>query len=171
MVKNPEKTDRRIFITGLSGSGKTTLANCIAAKTDLPVTHLDDIQTTASEESYASAVLAAIQESEWIIEGLPGELMNPLCSRATLVLLLDISPMHCRFRIVKRVISRFVSRAETSTNVKQYPTIRFKNLPSFVKYLKSICLQADFSGLPVHKTAVFQTSKHLRKFLIQKRWC
>lgn len=170
MFESSEKAVMRIFITGLSGSGKTTLANRIAAKTELPVIHLDDVQMSFPEEGYASAVLAAMQAPEWIIEGLPGKMAGPICERATLVLLLDISPMRCRFRIAKRVISRFLSGTGNLSDAKRHPPIRLSNIPSFVKYLKSIRLHGDFSGLPVYKTVIFQTSKHLREFLLQKRW-
>ena len=166
-----KRTAMRIFITGLSGSGKTTLANRIAKRTGLPVIHLDDVQAAFPEERYAPAVLAVMQEPEWIIEGLPGRMMSPLCNRATLVLLLDIPSVRCRFRIIKRVISRFLSEIEKVSDAKQHPPIRITNFPSFVKYLKSICLQGDFSGLPVYKTVALQTNRQLREFLLQKGWC
>ena len=68
--------------------------------------------------------------------------MSPLCNRATLVLLLDIPSVRCRFRIIKRVISRFLSEIEKVSDAKQHPPIRITNFPSFVKYLKSIVCKA-----------------------------
>lgn len=171
MVEPFEMATKRIFITGLSGSGKTTLANRIAAKTESPVIHLDDVQAASPEEGYASAVLAAMQAPEWIIEGLPGKMMNPICDQATLVLLLDTPPLRCRLRIVKRVISRLFPGAGNSSDAKRHPSIRLANFPSFVKYLKSIRVHGDFSSLPAYKTIAFKTNKHLHKFLLAKRWC
>lgn len=98
-------------------------------------------------------------------------MMSPLCNRATLVLLLDIPSVRCRFRIIKRVISRLLSEIEKVSDAKQHPPIRITNFPSFVKYLKSICLQGDFYGLPVYKTVALQTNRQLREFLLQKGWC
>ena len=70
--------------------------------------------------------------------------MSPLCNRATLVLLLDIPSVRCRFRIIKRVISRFLSEIEKVSDAKQHPPIstvcqcikrlRFKQTGSSVNF-------------------------------------
>ena len=44
----------RILILGCPGSGKSTLARALAARTGLPLVHLDNIYTQASQDKTLS---------------------------------------------------------------------------------------------------------------------
>jgi hypothetical protein len=111
----------RIHITGGPGSGKTTLAMRLAAATDLPVHHLDDIARVGGGEgalrSTAERVqsMAAILASDgWITEGVHLDWTAPLMERAEVIVWLDhVSSPRAAWRMLRRFVSGAVSELRT----------------------------------------------------------
>lgn len=72
MSKGP--IGNRILILGCPGSGKSTFARRLAARTGLPVVHLDNIWWRAdgihiSREDFDRALADLLQGEEWILDG------------------------------------------------------------------------------------------------------
>lgn len=98
---------RRIVVTGLAGSGKSTLAVALAARTGLPVSHLDLafwkpgwVAPSATEwREKQSVVLAG---DEWIADGNYHETLDLRIERAETVVVLDMPWWLCSARALRR---------------------------------------------------------------------
>ncbi|WP_340620958.1 AAA family ATPase [Xenorhabdus siamensis] len=101
----------RICIMGPSNSGKSTLANAISTKCNLKVIHLDQLfhlpNTNWQErtvEEFISLHDMAIKEESWIIDGNYTRCLPQRLSRATGIILLDISMPSSLLRYVNRTL-------------------------------------------------------------------
>ncbi|MBC8944195.1 MULTISPECIES: GTPase [Xenorhabdus] len=101
----------RICIMGPSNSGKSTLANAISTKCNLKVIHLDQLfhlpNTNWQErtvEEFISLHDMAIKEESWIIDGNYARCLPQRLSRATGIILLDISMPSSLLRYVNRTL-------------------------------------------------------------------
>jgi len=112
---------QRIFIIGSGGAGKTRLAMELAARTELPVVHLDPLfwragwRPAPAEES-RRALQEAISRDRWILDGdflsdPPGA--DPRFGSADTVIFLDRGRPICLWRVViRRVRDRGRSRPD-----------------------------------------------------------
>ena len=100
---------QRVAIIGPGGSGKSELARQIAARTGLPVTHLDVLfwregWTPAPTEEATAKLAAVVAGERWIVDG------NFLAedahrfARADTVIFLDLPRRTCLWRIAKRLV-------------------------------------------------------------------
>jgi len=91
----------RIFVIGNSGSGKTWLANRLVGELCLPAVHLDDLHWLPkfagerSREERSRLVTEAANNSEWIMEGIYGLILQQVLPRVTTLIWLDISVDEC----------------------------------------------------------------------------
>ncbi|WP_237387680.1 GTPase [Xenorhabdus sp. Sc-CR9] len=97
----------RICVIGPSNSGKSTLANAISRKCNLKAIHLDQLfhlpNTNWQERSVDEFVLLhdmAIKEESWVIDGNYSKCLSQRLSRATGVILLDVSTPSSLLRYV-----------------------------------------------------------------------
>jgi len=97
----------RILVIGSPGSGKSTVARALAATTGLPLHHLDQlywqpgwIETPRPEFEARLATVTA--EPRWIIDGNYSGTLATRLAAADMVVLLDLSPFRCAWRIVRR---------------------------------------------------------------------
>ncbi|MDR0219536.1 MAG: AAA family ATPase [Enterobacteriaceae bacterium] len=101
----------RICIMGPSNSGKSTLANAIAKKCSFSTVHLDqlfhipntDWQARPIDE-FISLHSRAIKEENWVIDGNYTRCLPQRLSRATGVILLDISTSSSLLRYINRTL-------------------------------------------------------------------
>ena len=103
----PALVGRRVIVTGLAGSGKSTFSLALAAKTGLPVIHLDlhfwkpgwvePLDTEWREKQ--SAVLAG---DAWIADGNYHETLDLRLERADTVVFLDLPWWRCSGRALLR---------------------------------------------------------------------
>ncbi|MBC8951368.1 AAA family ATPase [Xenorhabdus sp. PB62.4] len=101
----------RICIIGPSNSGKSTFAHAISRKCDLKVIHLDllfhlpntDWQERPVDE-FISLHDRAIQKESWVIDGNYGRCLPQRLSRATGVILLDVSTPSSLLRYANRTL-------------------------------------------------------------------
>lgn len=97
----------RIFIFGPPGAGKSTLAFRLGRELDLPVFHIDHYFFKAPNihiglvEALAE-LKTALPQDNWIIEGNHGAVLSLLTEQADHTIILEVSPLLCLYRVVKR---------------------------------------------------------------------
>ncbi|MBC7774990.1 MAG: AAA family ATPase [Phycisphaerae bacterium] len=99
--------EKRILILGSGGSGKTTFTRKLAAKTQLPVYHLDALHwkpnwTAPNKAAWQYQVADLVQENSWIIDGSYFGTLNLRLPRAELIVFLDMPNWRCIWNILKR---------------------------------------------------------------------
>ena len=105
----------RIHIIGGPGSGKTYAAQVLSRQFGIPAYDLDDLfwnrsaapyGVRASETARDTELIAIVQESEWIIEGVYYSWLRPSFERADFIFVLR-PPVSLRDY---RILARFVGR-------------------------------------------------------------
>jgi adenylate kinase family enzyme len=99
----------RSIIVGNSGSGKTWLATRLGERSGAHVVHLDDIfwepggfEQKRSPDEVARLIDAHRAETNWIVEGVYGDLAGEFIPDADVLLWLDFPWSACRRRIESR---------------------------------------------------------------------
>lgn len=98
---------RRWLILGPSGSGKSTLSRELGARLGLPVVHLDlhywsGEWVPTPREEWRAAVVSLSSGEDWIMDGNYGGTIADRLPRADVVVLLDLNPLLCLFRVISR---------------------------------------------------------------------
>jgi adenylate kinase family enzyme len=106
---------KKVLVIGSGGSGKTTFSKQLAARTGLPLIHLDQLfwrpgwdPTPDAEWDLVIAELSA--RDAWIMDGNFGRTIAVRMSAADTVIFLDLPRRLCTWRIVKRQI-RYAGRS------------------------------------------------------------
>ena len=95
MSQAPLALGRRVIVTGLAGSGKSTLSLALAAKTGLPVIHLDlhfwkPGWVAPSEAEWREKQCGVLSGDAWIADGNYHETLDVRLERADTVVFLDM---------------------------------------------------------------------------------
>ena len=103
----PFAVGRRVVVTGLAGSGKSTLSIALAAKTGLPIIHLDLYfwkpgWVAPSETEFREKQRAALAGDAWIADGNYDETLDLRLERADTVVVLDMAWWLCAGRALLR---------------------------------------------------------------------
>ena len=98
----------RILILGCPGSGKSTLARALAARTGLPLVHLDNIWWRADgthipREDFDRALDGLLRGEQWIMDGDYSRTYEVRLRAADTVIFLDYPEAVCMAGIVARV--------------------------------------------------------------------
>ena len=101
-------TENRILVLGCSGSGKSTFAKKLAARTGLPLIHLDNIwwkadRTHISREEFDLRLAEVLQGEKWIIDGDYSRTYEPRIAACDTVIFLDLDEEECMAGITERV--------------------------------------------------------------------
>lgn len=122
---------RRIAIVGIGGSGKSTISTQIAARTGLPLLHMDQLFWTGVWEEvpmseYIPKHEALVAQDAWIIEGFIDKSMRSRAERADLIIWLDYSGLLCLRRVLGRWWKhRNVGRPEYAPEMREEITPKF----------------------------------------------
>jgi adenylate kinase family enzyme len=98
---------QRVLIIGSPGAGKSTLTHALAARTGLPLHHLDRIHwlpgwTERDRDEARGMVEQVLARERWIIDGNYGSTMAMRLPRADTVVWLDYPTHLCLTRAIKR---------------------------------------------------------------------
>ena len=152
-------TTRRIHIVGGPGSGKTSLATQLAARTGLPVHHLDDVARVGggdgplrSEEERNLLVEAILGQDGWITEGVHLLWTEPFLERADVIVWLDyISWSRATGRIVRRFFSGALREMRSRRGITRFT--RFRDYGHQLRTLGSAIVEARHYYGPPQKHA------------------
>ena len=100
---------------GSGGAGKTTVARVIAARTGLPLVHLDSLYWRAGWEptprgEWESTVSALLREPTWVMDGNYGGTLDERLAACDTVIFLDFPRWICLWRLIRRRI-RYAGRS------------------------------------------------------------
>jgi len=103
---------RRVLVIGSGGSGKTTVAKEIAAKTGLPLIHLDQLfwhpgWVSTPDAEWDRVTDELIARDSWVMDGNYGRTLPKRVAAADTVVFLDLPRVVCTWRIFKRRFSHF----------------------------------------------------------------
>ena len=95
---------RRVVVTGMAGAGKSTFARQLAAKTGLPVIHLDvhfwkPGWVEPSYQEWRAVQSTLLAGEEWIADGNYHETLDLRLERADTVVYLDTQWWVCAARV------------------------------------------------------------------------
>ena len=100
---------KRVLVIGSGGSGKTTFAKALAARTRLPLIHLDQLFWRANwdptpDREWDRLIADLSARDEWIMDGNYGRTIVPRIAAADTIIFLDLPRLVCLWRIVRRQI-------------------------------------------------------------------
>ena len=103
---------QRVLIIGCSGAGKSTFAPRLAARTGLPLIHLDKEfwlpdWTPMRRPAWRAKVADLVAGKAWIMEGNYGNSLDLRLPRADTVIWFDYPRHVCIRRILKRVLTTY----------------------------------------------------------------
>jgi adenylate kinase family enzyme len=106
---------KRWLIVGSGGSGKSTLARAMSEILGLPVIHLDRHFWRAGwdptpRSEWSDRVVELSAADEWVMDGNYSGTISDRLPRAEAVILLDLPPLQCAWRVLKR---RFLGAERT----------------------------------------------------------
>lgn len=98
---------QRVLIIGSPGAGKSTLAHAVAARTGLPLFHMDRLHWLAGwierdRDEALAQVQQVLAQERWIIDGNYGSSLPLRIKRADTVVWLDYPTWRCLGRALKR---------------------------------------------------------------------
>ena len=101
---------RRVLVIGCSGAGKTTFAVELAARTGLPLVHLDKEfwrpgWTMPPRSEWRARVAELIAQPAWILEGNFDSSLDLRLPRADTVIWFDMPRHLCLRRVAKRIVT------------------------------------------------------------------
>ena len=141
----------RIMVLGPSNAGKSTLALAIAAKRDLPIVHLDQLQhkphtdwEPRPEAEFKALHDEAILADRWVMDGNYSRLMPRRLERATGAILITSNRWLRLARYAKRSLNPASKRAgaleggQERLKWEMVDWILFKTPTNSVKYAKII---------------------------------
>jgi adenylate kinase family enzyme len=97
----------KILVIGAGGSGKSVLAARIANKTGLPLFHLDAIfwkpgWVETPRDEWRRIVEELVGRDRWVMDGNYGGTLDLRFAACDTVLFLDVPPIICLWRVLKR---------------------------------------------------------------------
>jgi len=103
---------RRVLIIGCPGAGKSTAARKLAARTGLPLIHLDRHYWRAGwvpteDLLWRETVISLASQECWIIDGTYGSTLAERLGRADTIIHLDFPTWLCLWRVFQRTATHY----------------------------------------------------------------
>jgi len=162
---------KRIVVLGSTGAGKTWISKRLGKAFDLPVIDLDELYWSCwqgqnpSQDEIANKLKEVADEPSWVIAGNHGNLCNGRSYRIAAcdaVLYLDLLPLLCMFRIVKR---RLCYLAERSKDLPPYMRFTWQHI-QVARTFRSRPLREEIMGLRDTKpVVVLKSRRKVKRFL------
>jgi adenylate kinase family enzyme len=122
---------QRVLIIGPCGAGKSTLAIALAAKLDLPLFHMDQLNwkpdwIESSKDDIRAKLAEIVSTERWMIDGNYGGTLPERLARADTVVYLDYPISLCVARLLRRIwIYRGRSRPDMTEGCPERLDIAF----------------------------------------------
>src|SRR5687767_5604500 len=126
-------TLKRVLIIGSGGSGKTTVARELAARTGLPLVHLDQLfwhpgWVPTPDDEWDALIQRLIAQEQWIMDGNYGRTLSVRLAAADTIIFLDLPRLVCTWRIIVRRFRHFGrSRPDVAPGCPERLTWEFVN--------------------------------------------
>ncbi len=103
---------KRVLVIGCPGAGKSIAAKRLAAKTNLPLIHLDRHYwgsgwVPTNDRVWREKVISLASRESWIIDGTYGSTLEERIFRADTIIHLDYPTAVCLWRVIKRTFMQF----------------------------------------------------------------
>ena len=100
---------QRVIIIGPCGAGKSTASQSLAARLNLPLVHMDQLNwqpgwVDAGNDRLRGLLAVEVAKDRWLIEGNYGSTMAMRLDRADTVIYLDYPLPLCLWRLSKRLV-------------------------------------------------------------------
>ena len=122
---------KRVLIIGSPGAGKSTFARELAARTGLPLIHLDDLYwnpgwVRVERRVWQQRLQDALGGEAWILDGNYPSTLGQQAQRADTVLLLTPPRALCLWRVIRRELSgRHPHRHDVRPKWPQWAFLRY----------------------------------------------
>ncbi len=116
---------KRIIVTGNAGSGKTTLARKLAARSGLPLFHLDQFVrqsgwVSTPKEEVERLLMPILSRDRWIIDGVSTRVLES----ADTIVFLDFPRPYCFYRALQRSLRYlFIQRREVPLGCPEFSVL------------------------------------------------
>ncbi|MDX2202795.1 MAG: topology modulation protein [Hyphomicrobiaceae bacterium] len=103
---------QRVLVIGISGAGKSTLSRALAARTGLPLIHLDKEYwrpgwTMTPRAEWRPKVVELATRERWIMDGNFDSSLDLRLPRADTLIWFDYPTLRCLWRAMKRVAKSY----------------------------------------------------------------
>lgn len=98
---------QRVLIIGSGGAGKSTLARALAARTGLPLIHLDALYwqpgwVEPDKAQWRTRIESLVAGQRWIMDGNYGGTLDARLAACDTVIFLDLLAWRCMLRVLRR---------------------------------------------------------------------
>ena len=116
----------RVSVIGCSGAGKTTFGRALAARLGVNFIELDAIfhqpnWTELSDDEFQVRVRGAVSADAWVVDGNYAVVRPIVLERATHVAWLDYSRPRVMQQVIRRSVSRAITRRELWNGNRENP--------------------------------------------------
>ena len=128
---------QRIVVLGVTGSGKTTFARALAARSGCPHIEMDALHwlpnwTEKPTDDFRRDIAQAVSAECWVIDGNYSKVRDIAWNRAEAIIWLDYPLPLILWRLLRRTISRIISREELWNGNRETVRNQFRRDSLFV---------------------------------------